>query len=86
MTTKKKYPGTTAYHSTSARNGLQATYSVTRPMRIPVEIERENQTRAFKSGLLIGIGIAALVFAAILCLWVIPTMDASVAAVQGMVS
>lgn len=86
MTNQKKYPGTPAYHSMSTRNGRQATHSVTRQMRIPAEIERENQTRAFKAGLVLGIGIASLVFGLILWLWVIPTMDAAVATAQGMVS
>lgn len=86
MTNQKKYPGTPVYHNLSARKGRQATHSVTRQMRIPAEIERENQTRAFKSGLVLGIGIASLVFGLILWLWVIPTMDAAVATAQGMVS
>jgi hypothetical protein len=55
-------------------------------MRIPAEIERENQMRAFKAGLLLGIGVAALVCGLILWLWVIPTMDAAVATAQGMVA
>ena len=93
MTKQKKYPGTPTYHSTSARNGRQATNSVTRQismpaqtMRIPAEIGRENQMRAFKAGLLLGVGVAALVCGLILWLWVIPTMDAAVATAQGMVA
>lgn len=86
MTNQKKYPGTPTYHSTSARKGRQATHSVPRPMRIPAEIERENQMRAFKAGLLLGVGVAALVCGLILWLWVIPTMDAAVATAQGMVA
>lgn len=100
MTKQKKYPGTPVYHNLSARNGRQATNSVTRQtrmpaqtmripaqtMRIPAEIERENQMRAFKAGLLLGIGVAALVCGLILWLWVIPTMDAAVATAQGMVA
>lgn len=86
MTKQKKYPGTPVYHNLSARNGRQATHSVTRPMRVPAEIERENQMRAFKSGLLLGVGVAALVCGLILWLWVIPTMDAAVATAQGMVA
>ena len=85
--------GTPTYHSTSARNGRQAANSVSRQtrmpaqtMRIPAEIERENQMRAFKAGLLLGIGVAALVCGLILWLWVIPTMDAAVATAQGMVA
>lgn len=93
MTKQKKYPGTPTYHSTSARNGRQAANSVTRQtrmpahvMRIPAEIQRENQMRAFKAGLLLGVGVAALVCGLILWLWVIPTMDAAVATAQGMVA
>lgn len=86
MTKQKKYPGTPTYHSTSARKGQQAKPSVTRTMRIPAEIERENQMRAFKVGLLLGVGVAALVCGLILWLWVIPTMDAAVATAQGMVA
>lgn len=93
MAKYRKQPGTPTYHSTSARNGLQATNSVTRQMRmpaqtmrIPAEIERENQMRAFRAGLLLGIGVAALVCGLILWLWVIPTMDAAVATAQGMVA
>ena len=86
MTKQKKYPGTPVYHNLSARNGRQATHSVPRPMRVPAEIERENQMRTFKAGLLLGIGVAALVCGLILWLWVIPTMDAAVATAQGMVA
>lgn len=86
MTKQKKYPGTPVYHNLSARNGRQATHSVPRPMRVPAEIERENQMRAFKAGLLLGIGVAALVCGLILWLWVIPTMNAAVATAQGMVA
>ena len=93
MAKYRKQPGTPTYHSTSARNGRQATNSVTRQirmpaqtMRIPAEIERENQMRAFKAGLLLGIGVATLVCGLILWLWVIPTMDAAVATAQGMVA
>lgn len=93
MTKQKKYPGTPVYHNLSARNGRQATNSVARQtrmpaqtMRIPAEIERENQMRAFKAGLLLGIVVAALVCGLILWLWVIPTMDAAVATAQGMVA
>ena len=42
--------------------------------------------RAFKAGLLLGVGVAALVCGLILWLWVIPTMDAAVATAQGMVA
>lgn len=86
MTKQKKYPGTHTYHSTSARKGQQAKPSVTRTMRIPAEIERENQMRAFKTGAMLGFAVAALIFGLILWLWVIPTMDAAVATAQGMVA
>ena len=55
-------------------------------MRIPAEIERENQERAFKWGLALGFAAACLIFGIILWVWVIPTMDAAVATAQGMVS
>lgn len=86
MTKQKKYPGTPTYHSTSARKGQQAKPSITRTMRIPAEIERENQMRAFKTGAMLGFAVAALIFGLILWLWVIPTMDAAVATAQGMVA
>lgn len=86
MTKQKKYPGTPTYHSTSARKGQQAKPSVTRTMRIPAEIERENQMRAFKTGAMLGFAVAALIFGLILWLWVIPTMDAAVATAQVMVA
>lgn len=86
MTKQKKYPGTPVYHNLSARNGQRATHSVPRQIRMPAEIERENQMRAFKAGLILGIGFASLAFALILWLWVIPTMDAAVATAQGMVA
>ena len=85
ITTQKKYPGTPVYHNLSARKGQQAKPSVTRTMRIPAEIERENQMRAFKTGLMLGFALAALVFGLILWLWVIPTMDAAVETAKGMV-
>ena len=47
-------------------------------MRTPAEIARENQMRAFKLGAMLGFAVAALVFALILWLWVIPTMDGAV--------
>lgn len=78
MTNQKKYPGAPNYHIASARKGPQAKPSVPRPMRTPAEIARENQMRAFKTGLLLGIGIASLVLGLILWLWVIPTMDGAV--------
>ena len=80
------HPGAHTYHSTSARKGQQAKPSVTRTMRIPAEIERENQMRAFKTGAMLGFAVAALIFGLILWLWVIPTMDAAVATAQGMVA
>ena len=54
-------------------------------MRIPAEIQRENQTRAFRLGVLVGFAATALVLGAVLWLWVIPTMDAAVATARGMV-
>lgn len=85
MATQKKYPGTPTYHSMSARKGQQAKPSVTRTMRIPAEIERENQMRAFKTGMILGVALAALVLGLVLWLWVIPTMDAAVETAKGMV-
>ena len=78
VTNQKKYPGTPNYHIASARKGQQAKPSVPRPMRTPAEIARENQMRAFKLGAMLGFAVAALVFALILWLWVIPTMDGAV--------
>lgn len=83
MTVQKKYPGTPNYHIASARKGQQAKQSVSRQMRTPGEIARENQMRAFKCGLMLGAGAVAIVCCLILWLWVIPTMDASIAAAQG---
>lgn len=99
MTNQKKYPGTPAYHSMSARKGQPATHSVTRsyeiprikciypPGKCPLINGGYDRIRndSFKTGLLLGIGAAALVFALILWLWVMPTMNAAVEAAQGMV-
>lgn len=82
----RKQPGTPTYHSTSARKGQQAKPSVTRTMRIPAEIERENQMRVFKTGAMLGFAVAALIFGLILWLWVIPTMDAAIETAKGMVA
>lgn len=85
MPQTRKQPGTPNYHIASARNGRQAKTSVTRTMRIPAEIERENQMRALKVGFLAGFAVAAIIFGAILWLWVIPTMDAAIDTARGMV-
>lgn len=85
MAKYRKQPGTPTYHSTSARKGQQAKPSVTRTVRIPAEIERENQMHVFKTGVMLGFALAALVFGLILWLWVIPTMDAAVETAKGMV-
>lgn len=82
----RKHQGTPAYHSTSALNGHPATYRVTRAMRTPAEIERENQERAFKNGFLLGFALAALIACAVLWFWVIPTMDGAVQQAQQAVS
>ena len=57
MAKYRKQPGTPTYHSTSTRKGQQAKPSVTRTMRIPAEIERENQMRAFKTGAMLGFAL-----------------------------
>lgn len=86
MTEYRKQPGTPNYHIASARNGRQANNRVTRRVNIPGEIERENQKQAFKTGLYVGIAASCLMFALILWLWIIPTMDAAVATAQGLAS
>lgn len=83
---RERNQGTPNHHVASALNGQPASYRVSRPMRIPAEIERENQERAFKWGLALGFAAACLIFGIILWVWVIPTMDAAVATAQGMVS
>lgn len=55
-------------------------------MRAPAEIERENQMRAFRCGLLLGIGTVALAFGLIMWLWVLPTMESAVHTAMGAVS
>ena len=85
VTKQKKYPGTPTYHSTSARSGRQATFSVPRHDLIHEEFERESRARAFGVGALVGFAISAVAFAAVLWLWVMPTMNAAVEAAQGMV-
>lgn len=82
MQTQRKQPGTPVYHNQSARSGQQATQSVTRSYRTLAEIERENRMRTFKIGLALGFAAAAIIFALILWLWVIPTMDEAVATAQ----
>lgn len=86
MATKRKHPGTPTYHSASARKGRRATNSVSRHISTPAEIERENIMRSFRVGVVAGFTVAAAVFSIILWLWVIPTMDAAVAAAQGAVA
>ena len=49
-------------------------------------IMREEQNRLLRIGFMLGFAIAAALFGLILWLWVIPTMDAAVAAAQGAVS
>ena len=88
MTKQKKYPGTPTYHSTSARNGRQATSSVSRvarPSRPLAVIMKEERDRAMTIGFIVGVTSMAALFGLILWLWVIPTMDAAVATAQGMV-
>lgn len=85
MASQKRYPGTPNYHIASARNGLRAKHSVTRQIRIPAEIERENLKRALVMGAMLGFIASAAVFGAVLWGWVIPTMDAAVATAQGAV-
>lgn len=77
--------GAPDYHITSAQSQT-ANRSVPRRRRSAAEIERENQTMAFKAGLFLGFGIAALAFAIILWAWVIPTMENAVSIAQGMVA
>lgn len=83
---RERNQGTPNRQVVSALKGQPASYRVTRPMRIPAEIERENQARAFKNGLLLGFAGACLIFGIILWAWVIPAMDAAVATAQGMVA
>lgn len=88
MTVQKNYPGTPVYHNLSARNGRQATHSVTRvsgQARPLGTIIREERDRAMKIGFIVGVTSMAALFGLILWLWVIPTMDAAVATAQGMV-
>lgn len=90
VTKQKKYPGTPTYHSTSARNGRQATPRVTPPKgKLPTlslaDIVRRERDRAMLAGFAVGFVVTALMFGLILWLWVVPTMDAAVATAQGMV-
>ena len=88
MTVQKNYPGTPVYHNLSARNGRQATHSVTRvarPSRPLAVIMKEERDRAMTIGFIVGATSMAALFGLILWLWVIPTMDAAVATAQGMV-
>ena len=79
----KSYPGAQGHHSLSARKCQPAKQNATRPMRIPVEIEWENQM-PFKLGPILGVRAAALLFGLILWLWIIPTMDAEEESTKGM--
>lgn len=82
----RKQPSAPNYHIASARKGRQAKATIPRALKTSADLARENQTRAFKCGLMLGFGAAALVFALILWLWVIPTMDGAVQQAQQAVS
>ena len=75
----RKQPGTPSYHTLSARKGQPAKTTIPRVMHVPDDLARENQKRAFGLGALAGFSVSALVFALVLWLWAVPTMDAAVA-------
>lgn len=77
--------GAPDYHITSAQSHT-ANHSVTRRPHVRVDLERENASRSFRNGLIVGFSIAAIAFSLVLWLWVIPTMDGAVAMAQGMVA
>ena len=86
MTNARKQPGTPNYHIASARKGQPAKANIPRHLRTPADLERENQMLAFKCGLMLGFGAAALILGLVLWLWVIPTMDAAVDMAKGIAS
>lgn len=49
-------------------------------------IMRDKESRLLRTGFMLGFAVAAALFGLILWLWVIPTMDAAVAAAQGAVA
>lgn len=78
--------GTPNHHVASAHAGHMATASVSRRGDLPIDFLREKQKKAFREGLLVGFCGAVLIFAALLWLWVIPTMDGAVGAAMGALS
>ena len=82
----RKHPGTPNYHIASARKGQPAMAIIPRALRTPADLARENQESAFKWGIMVGFAVAALIFALILWLWVIPTMDGCVEAMKAVAS
>ena len=79
-----KEKGAPVHYNLSA-HGHQAKHSLTRPVYLSLEIAKSRQQSAFRRGLLIGLSVSATVFALILWLWVIPTMEAAVQAAQGLI-
>lgn len=71
--------GAPTRQSQSAQHGQTATSRVPRGARTPIEQRREELRGIFFHGVAVGATAAALVFAVILWLWVIPTMDSAVA-------
>lgn len=74
----RKQPSAPNYHIASARKGRQAKATIPRALKTPADLARDNRKKAFKCGLMLGFAGAALIFALILWLWVIPTMDGAV--------
>ncbi|OFK25068.1 hypothetical protein HMPREF2826_00330 [Olsenella sp. HMSC062G07] len=80
----RKQPSAPNYHIASARKGQPANATIPRALKTPADLARDNQEKAFKCGLMLGFGVAALIFTLILWLWAVPTVDGCVQNMQQM--
>lgn len=86
MPTERRQPGTPNRQVRSARTGRQANKTIPRVTHAPADLSRENQTRAFRLGLLVGFAAAALAASLVLWLWAVPTVDGAVEAAKAAVA
>lgn len=81
MKALRKQPSAPIYTIESARKTKE---SIPRLPITTADIERDGQKQAFKLGLILGVGIAAIVFVLVMVLWAVPTVDGAVATAKAM--